>query len=37
MDAGSLLGIIYVVVRLAILIGLFYFAVVEILRERRGK
>lgn len=37
MDAGTLLGLIFVVVRVAIMIGLLYYVVVTVLRERRGK
>ena len=37
MDAGTLLGVIYVVIRVAMLIGLFYFVVIEVLREKHKK
>jgi hypothetical protein len=36
-DSGTLLGVIFIVMRLAVLAGLVYFAIVEIKRERRKK
>jgi len=37
MDSGTLLGVIYIVIRVAVLAGLIYFAVIEVLRERHKK
>ncbi len=37
MNAGMLLGVIYLIVRVAMLVAIFYFVVVELLRERRKK
>jgi hypothetical protein len=37
MDSGTLVGLIFIVIRVAVLAGLVYFAVVEIMRERRKK
>jgi hypothetical protein len=37
MNASTLIGYIYAVVKVAMLIGIFYFAVVEVLRERRKR
>ena len=37
MNGAELLGIIYVIVRLVILVGLFYFAAAEVFRGRRKK
>jgi hypothetical protein len=37
MDTGTLVGLIFIVMRVAVFAGLVYFAVVEIKRERRKK
>lgn len=36
-DAGMLVGIVFLLLRLAVLAGVIYVAVVEIMRERRKK
>ena len=37
MDSGMLIGVVYVIIRIAILAGLIYYAVTEIIRERHKK
>jgi len=37
MDAATLVGVIFAIVRVAILLGIIYFAAVEVIRSRRKK
>ena len=37
MDTATLIGYIYAILKVAMLVGIIYFATVEVFRERRRK